>query len=249
MATSETHERQESGGMGTNARSRAKRAVTGYGRDGSLAMLAGAGLLVRALGGGGRRALQALGGLALIGVGVWQRRSGGPTESTDATAAGGTETSTQDRVDEGRGDETAAGANPRGTVGDPEVASNPDEGDVQFVDGRDAGERSSPSPDSSSPRRDAEPRPKPDLDESAPEDPRRNDGDPKTVDLSEASLADEASEATGPSPEQAYPALEGTDPEPMSEKAPQRYGEATGENQDAADTEADDEQSSADDEE
>ncbi|WP_097379352.1 hypothetical protein [Natrinema ejinorense] len=38
-------------------------------------------------------------------------------------------------------------------------------------------------------------------------------------------MADEASEATGSHPEQEYPAREGTDPEPTSEKAPERVSE------------------------
>jgi hypothetical protein len=38
-------------------------------------------------------------------------------------------------------------------------------------------------------------------------------------------MADEASEAAGPQPEQTYPAQEGTDPEPTAAEAPERVSE------------------------
>lgn len=112
-------------------------------------------------------------------------------------------------VRERRTDDGPSGGdiNPRGTVDEPDVETktDPDEGQIQFTDDQTA-----------------EPRHKPDLDD-APEDPRRDtpdNGDEEVeVDLSEATLADEASEATGPSTEQAYPAKEGTDPEPTGEGA------------------------------
>lgn len=51
---------------------------------------------------------------------------------------------------------------------------------------------------------DSEPRTKPDdVAESA--DPRRNTGDGVEIDVSDSAMADEASEATGPDPEQAQP--------------------------------------------
>jgi hypothetical protein len=59
-------------------------------------------------------------------------------------------------------------------------------------------------------------------------DPRLHtgsDAERTEVDLSSAAVADEASEAAGPHPEQAYPAREGTDPEPLSEEAPPRVGQ------------------------
>lgn len=52
-----------------------------------------------------------------------------------------------------------------------------------------------------------------------------SDDESTEVDLSEAAMADEISEAAGPHPEQSYPAREGTDPEPISEDAPPRVGE------------------------
>lgn len=63
-----------------------------------------------------------------------------------------------------------------------------------------------------------EPRSKPDLEADA-EDPRRTTGDDVEVDVSDASIADEPGEATGPDPEQSQPAeTEGTEPEPTAEE-------------------------------
>ena len=67
----------------------------------------------------------------------------------------------------------------------------------------------------------AEPRSKPDVD-AATEDPRREtDDEDVEIDVSESALADEASEAAGPSPEQAQPAqTDATEPEePPAEDA------------------------------
>lgn len=91
--------------------------------------------------------------------------------------------------------------NPRGTSGEPDVESetDSDEGSIQFTDDQNDGPRSEPH-----------------LDEEGPHDPRMEDDDDEVeVDLSEASMADEASEAVGPTPEQSQPSsTEGTEPEP-----------------------------------
>jgi len=103
--------------------------------------------------------------------------------------------------------------NPRGTAEEPDVetATDADVGEVRFTEDQENG-----------------PRAEPHLDAEGEEDPRVPDeDDPEvgdegvSVDLSEAAMADEASEATGPQPEQAYPASEGTDPEPTEPGAPE----------------------------
>lgn len=99
----------------------------------------------------------------------------------------------------------SAGTNPRGVSGEPDVETetDPDEGRVQFTD-----------------EQDDEPRQRPHIEEG-PEDPRyhEEEDDEVDIDLSEAAMADEASEATGPAPEQAQPAeTEGTEPEPTAEE-------------------------------
>lgn len=95
--------------------------------------------------------------------------------------------------------------NPRGVSNEPDVATktDPDEGPVQFNTDQDAGPRS-----------------KPHLDGASADDPRRHEEeDGVDIDISEAALADEGSEATGPDPEQAQPAsTEGTEPEPTPEE-------------------------------
>lgn len=73
------------------------------------------------------------------------------------------------------------------------------------------------------------------LEEENAHDPRlhpEGDNEPTEIDLSEAAMADEASEATGPHSEQAYPAREGTDPNrhrrtPPSESARVRLPRGT----------------------
>jgi hypothetical protein len=59
-------------------------------------------------------------------------------------------------------------------------------------------------------------------------------------DLSESAMADENSEAAGPQPEQAYPAQEGTDPEPTAEEAPERGAKADDSDRPSPDAETDD---------
>lgn len=185
-------------------------ASTVRGRYGSIAALTGFALLVNAARSStrtrGRPAAQVLIGSALLGVGLRQRRSGagGPpvgdrgmagqdagekAVSDDATAA-------RERHDVMHQNET----NPRGVSDEPEVetTTGADEGDVRFTEEGD------------------DPRPKPDLDDEDPADPRYNGESEEDVeiDLSEATMADEASEATGPAPEQSQPAqVEDTEPD------------------------------------
>ena len=171
-------------------------------------------------------ALGVAGGGLLAG---WVRRQGPPTANDpEAPEVTGERTGDGEVSDEAAAhleqskvlnqDET----NPRGTSGEPDVETetDPDEGDVRFSTGGDEGTE-----------------PKPDLDGDAADDPRVPDGEaPETdddhveVDLSEAAMADEASEATGPNPEQAYPSREGTDPEPTSPEAPESDGEGAATN-------------------
>ena len=180
------------------------------------------------------------GGLALAGgalLAAWVRRQGraapNDPETPDATLDEGTGEVADEVSDEAAAhreqskvlgqDET----NPRGTSGEPDVATEtePDEGDIQFTTDRDGG--SDPKPrldDESDPR--------------VPDDETAGDDDHVEVDLSEAAMADEASEATGPTAEQSYPAMEGTDPEPTADEAPEREGDADAANE--SDTAADD---------
>jgi hypothetical protein len=159
-------------------------------------MLLGGALLVRALQSRrkGRTLLYALGGAGLVAFGIRKRRhTGEPTLSPLGTSATGTP--------EQRPDSHQIDINPRGTTdeSDVETKTDPDEGPIQFTEDR---------PE--------EPRTEPDLDEPVPGDPRLDDDDGVTeIDLSEAAMADEASEAVGPAPEQAQPVqTEETEPEP-----------------------------------
>ncbi|QRV16584.1 hypothetical protein JMJ58_06820 [Haloterrigena salifodinae] len=214
-------------------------------QNGVLPILTGTALLVDAVRSAGRNrrraSLRAFAGGALLGIGLRKRRS-----SNDVSGSVGDESGAYDDTESiGIGDEGGEGSddaranrersdvlhesetNPRGVSGelDVETETAPDEGDVRFTTDRD---------ESASP--------KPHL-EGTDEDPRRAESDPGTdndhveVDLSAAAMADEASEATGPDPEQAYPSLEGTDPEPMAEEAPPR-GDREADS--AADSEGDD---------
>lgn len=182
-----------------------------------------------------RAAACALAGGALLSVGLRQRRTHDGMSATDSS------TETQESAEAQAHLEQSdvlhqSETNPRGVSEEPDVETktDPDDGDVQFTTEQDEGSE-----------------PKPHLDEADGGDPRvSNDGDHEEVNLSEAAMADEASEATGPSPEQAYPASEGTDPEPMSEEAPPRQGEGAEANSDAdadSEDEAESESSQSDD--
>ncbi|WP_339104961.1 hypothetical protein [Haloterrigena salinisoli] len=236
--TDETDTQSEGSGIPSTIGSRV--------RDGTLPILSGAALLVDAIRTAGRSrrraGLRAFAGGALLGAGLRQRRSSDDTAETAGDESGeyaetesigigddAGELSDDARAHRERSDvRHESETNPRGVSGEPDVETetDPDEGEVRFATARN--ENASP---------------KPRLEDADEEDPRRPDTeDPSTpddhveVDLSTAAMADEASEATGPDPEQAYPSLEGTDPEPMSEEAPPRGGLA-GSNADSGDTE------------
>lgn len=185
----------------TNARSRAMTAasrIAERSRDGSLATFAGGALLARALllrRNRRRAVIEGLAGAMLVGIGLRQRRPSGSTIPTRDTERDRRETGTSEE----RADSHEAGASPRGTADEAEVeTASPDEGGIRFTEDQDEGEGSTPQ-----------------LDESVPGDPRLDtDDEPTDVDLSAPSLADEASEATGPVAEQAQPTqTEATEPE------------------------------------
>lgn len=226
----ETSEHGDEGDVETDPQSRVDgvgRTVRNLSRNGAIAAVAGGTLLARALRStrqGSRAAVQGVAGAALLALGVrqWRRQRGSSTGGDGLLVHaedGETETSDEatahvEQSDVMHQDET----NPRGTSDEPavETKTGPDEGSVQFTaDG--------PS----------EPREEPHLGGDAPEDPRLDDGDDAgdeaaaddaddgavEVDLSEASMADEVSEATGPAPEQSQPATtEETEPEPTPEE-------------------------------
>ncbi|MFC6718029.1 hypothetical protein ACFQGT_10360 [Natrialbaceae archaeon GCM10025810] len=204
-------------------------------RDGSLAMAAGGATLASALTAlrrsKGRAAALALAGAGLVGLGVRQRRgrraedvvtgadaqrdeSGEKRVSDEAFAEAERDLGAGRNADESASvstseTESATEPNPRGMTDRSDVGT--DEGDPQFVEGEEGG-----------PHRETH------LEDETAHDPRlhpESDGEPTEIDLSDAAMADENSEAAGPHPEQAYPAREGTDPEPTSEKAPERVGE------------------------
>lgn len=208
-------------------------------RNGRIPLLAGSILAARGLrdllskqSGG---LLKTATGLGLLGFGLRQRakrKSGGlfGSESAPEESLPGMETVAI------RSQANEPGTNPRDVDDEPDVASErPDEGSVQFE-----------TEDSDEPER------KPHLDDVDPKDPRYPDeGDPETdeghvdVDISEDALADEPNEAVGPDEEQAFPASEGTDPEPTSPAAPERSGEETDADE-HDDSDADEEERSAD---
>jgi hypothetical protein len=142
-----------------------------------------------------------LAGAGLLAFGLRQRRSGGSeTEADEAhedVSADAAAHREQSKV------MSQSETNPRGTSGEPDVEVQNDEGNVEFT------EEQGPGPSH-----------QPDLkDEAGVEDPRRDHGDETEIDLSEAAMADEASEAVGPSSSQAEPAQTDTvEPERTSEK-------------------------------
>lgn len=196
---------------GNDRAGRVKRLGSGLasdGRIGSIALLAGGALLARAARtvrrSRRRAATQGLLGTALLGVALRQRRSAAAGVGGDAESAGrrGVEKTVSDEAAAARERNdvrTHSGTNPRGVADsfEGDAATEVSGGDVRFTTTAD------------------EPRSKPDLDDDVPSDPRYNeDEEGVEIDLSEASLADEASEATGPAPEQSQPAqTEGTEPE------------------------------------
>lgn len=264
---------------GEDDRSRTRRTVPTIekrGRNGSLATVAGGAMLLWAARtlrkNAGKAALSALAGVVLLGVGRRQRRAGRSEddvdtgvqvsldreESTDSDgstdesngATGGDDKdgsddahaeATQDlgagRVaDESRADDQSDDeVNPRRTAGD--AGGQESDGDVEFTEELEPGTHEEPH-----------------LDEEHDTRLDTEIGDGATqVDVSESATADEASEAVGPQPEQAFPAREGTDPEPQSEQAPPRSNEKTDSSaesdaEDESEKETDDESAEASDE-
>ena len=195
----------------SDASSRGSRLRSVSDHTGTIALLLGGALLVRAYRAGttGRRALQGLAGAGLLAFGVRQRLSPTGTPGTDRSAAadettdggaGSTGTSTDTASRTAHAVEDAA--NPRDVTQEPEAGtrSESDEDEVQFTTDRET-----------------EPRSEPQLDEAAGEgDSRQRDaGDGTSVDLSKTAMADEPGEAVGPQPDQAEPAsTEATEPDP-----------------------------------
>lgn len=188
--------------------------MTRRARNGSTAILVGGTLLARAMRtftrSRRRAAVQGLVGAGLLVFGLRQRRSGRSESTADeagALDAGGDET-ILDKVRSAVARQNVADGsdvNPRGVANEPDVETKTDPrgGSVKFTEAHDEDPHSRPS-----------------LDEE-PHDSRRNDRDDGEgeIDLSEVALADEASEATGPDPEQAQPAsTEETEPEPTPEE-------------------------------
>jgi hypothetical protein len=245
MATHETPTSDSNDDVHGSTKQRATSRFGKWSRDGSLATVAGGATLLWAARtirkSAGRGTLLALAGAALIGVGRRQRRGdrgehageSGITLSLDEDGEAEADEQDEERFsddahvqgsgDLGAGrnaDESESGAqstgeaedvNPRG-VADDEALEQDDGGEFDFVAGEDSATHQEPH-----------------LDEEVDQDPRVDDGDdagkPTEIDLSEASMADESSEAAGPQPEQAFPTMEGTDPEPQSAEAPPRSNE------------------------
>ncbi|RZH66598.1 prolipoprotein diacylglyceryl transferase [Natrinema altunense] len=184
-------------------------------QNGSVAVFAGCAMLVRATrssAGTQARAIRVAIGTTLIGIGLRQRRSNGGGFTTreelvpDDGGRSGADSSVKTVADDAHSARERHGvtnrteANPRGVPTDPDgdAVTGADEDAVRFTaDGEES-------------------RAKPTLGDEVPGDPRYDDESDEgvAVDLSEASLADEASEATGPDPEQAEPAqVEDTEPD------------------------------------
>lgn len=230
------HIMETSGGEESNSWPRAKRVLSATkkrSQNGSLAMLAGSAMFAWALKtrreSKGRAALQALASPALLAIGIRQRKdtqgmAGIETEedirrtedgekkvSDDAHAESHQDLGAGRNADESRSVyQSGPEFNPRGMTDRSDVEAD-QEGDIHFVEGEKPGAHRGTH-----------------LENDEAHDTRlhpESDDKPTEVDLSTAAMADEASEAAGPHSEQSYPAREGTDPEPTSEKAPERVGE------------------------
>lgn len=231
----ETSEREESDDG--SAADRIISAVRRRGLSGPVATFLGGVTLLRTLTGPrtnrARQAARLAVGGALFAVGLRRLRAErtGERDGTDgAASAGGSESgesevsddahaeANQDlgaqRVADERGSvyQSETEPNPRGMTDRDDVEEAQDqEGDVHFVEGEQPeAHRETHLEDDDA----HDTRLHPDSDDESTE-----------VDLSEAAMADEISEAAGPHPEQSYPSQEGTDPEPTSPDAPERVGE------------------------
>ncbi|MGQ3411326.1 hypothetical protein ACT4ML_03560 [Natrinema sp. LN54] len=176
--------------------------------SGTLPVLGGGLLLVAAIRSMARNRARAIplgiAGSGLVGFGLQQRRSSDEESSGVPDVEGGTEgkeTSDQasaaaERVDSGRESEIQ----PDGEISDePEIDETADSGSqIEFTE--------TPDEDDS--------RSRPDLGADEEEPRRDTDTEGVAVDISDPAMADEASEATGPSPEQAQPTqTDDTEPE------------------------------------
>lgn len=231
-----SHNSETAGGEDRGFRSKARQVISTVEkprRDGSLATLAGSAMLAWTAKtmwkNTSRAALQALAGVALLGIGRRQRQArrredrvetgedvrrteeGTKVVSDEAHAEAAQDLGAQRNADESQSVyQSETEPNPRGMSDRSEVQRD-DGGDVDFVQGKDPGKhRETHLEDEHDTRHRSE-----------------SDDESTEVDLSEVSMADEASEAAGPHPEQAYPAREGTDPEPISDEAPPRISEET----------------------
>ncbi len=194
----------------TTLRARGRSMIETHGRSGTLAIALGVILLLgslRKLRGGGRRGLvAAIAGLALVAVGVRQRRADGDYEGDalddDASMGRETETSVHDDDDSESSDDAStqlqrpdtpkhAGMNPRDVDEYPDAATGgEDEGDIQFTRDQDEGTEA-----------------KPEIE--GVDDPRLDEGTDDEaeveIDISEAAMADEPAEAAGPTSQQSQP--------------------------------------------
>lgn len=183
-----------------------------------------------------RAGLLALLGGTLVGLGVRQRRSGGsPSGGSSQRGTGGGEgehgddheVSADAHAHRVATDMTNPDTNPRGTTGEPDAQGVVDREveDVTFDEDQSEDE--------------VEARPTLGGDD---EDPRIPDEetpgtDGTEVSLSETDMTDELGKVSQPEDEQAYPSSEGTDPEPMPDEAPDRYGEGAVGNPDSDEAE------------
>lgn len=160
---------------------------------GWLAIVAGGGLLARALLGARRRplraAIQGTVGAGLLGYGLRERRAADPESGDDEQESAEAEAHLEQSKVLHQSEQ-----NPRGTSDEADVEQQTDAGNVEFTEEQDSGPHDEPHLDAEG---DIDPR------TEAGEDLQGDDAD---VDLSEASMADEASEATGPNAEQSQPA-------------------------------------------
>lgn len=164
--------------------------------DGTAALVGGGVMLVMALralaGTRGRPARRALVGAALVVVGLRQRRatdSGGPRDLPGGSSSATTASRRRSVTSEPGQGPTATG--PTEETGDR----------VEFTDDAEATGTH------------------PAGDETAGDPRTETDDENVEIDISESAMADEASEATGPSPEQSMPAsTEGTEPEPTPDE-------------------------------
>lgn len=171
-------------------------------RDGTIPLLAGATVFVRTLRARGNQnhtTGRSLVAASLIGIGIWQRRQRRATSTGEHDVEHYTGSGTFDQ----RADSHQKDTNPRDTASEPDVETktDPEEGSIQFTDEQKDG------PQSNS-----------DIDDTSG-DPRIDDEDVTEVDISQASMADEASEAAGPSSVQSQPTQsDNTEPEETPEE-------------------------------